>query len=78
MGAGQVGKDQKAQAFLATLDKDPEIGAMVDATRFLPPHPPYPSPPSPFVPFHNVRAPRAPSVCGSMRAWPLARLPTPQ
>jgi len=30
----QVGKDQKAQAFLGTLDKHPEIGAMVDATSY--------------------------------------------
>ena len=30
----QVGKDQKAQAFLATLDKDPQVGKMVDATSY--------------------------------------------
>jgi len=30
----QVGKDQKAQAFLATLDKDPMVGKMVDATSY--------------------------------------------
>ena len=30
----QVGKDQKAQAFLATLDKDPVVGKMVDATSY--------------------------------------------
>jgi hypothetical protein len=30
----QVGKDQKAQAFLGTLDRDPEIGKMVDATSY--------------------------------------------
>ncbi|KAK9802942.1 hypothetical protein WJX72_002270 [[Myrmecia] bisecta] len=30
----QVGKDQKAQAFLGSLDNDPEIGKMVDATSY--------------------------------------------
>lgn len=28
----QVGKDQGAQRFLATLDKDPQVGKMIDAT----------------------------------------------
>ena len=32
--AAQVGKDQSAQAFLATLDKDPVVGKMVDATSY--------------------------------------------
>ncbi|KAL3161824.1 hypothetical protein ABBQ38_008914 [Trebouxia sp. C0009 RCD-2024] len=31
----QVGKDTKAQAFLGTLDNDPEIGAMIDATSYF-------------------------------------------
>ncbi len=30
----QVGKDQKAQAFLATLDNDPTIGSNVDCTSY--------------------------------------------
>jgi hypothetical protein len=30
----QVGKDQKAQQFLGTLDRDPAIGKMVDATSY--------------------------------------------
>lgn len=30
----QVGKDQGAQRFLATLDKDPEVGKMIDATSY--------------------------------------------
>ena len=30
----QVGKDQRAQAFLATLDNDPVVGKMVDATSY--------------------------------------------
>lgn len=30
----QVGKDQAAQAFLAQLDKDPEVGRMIDATSY--------------------------------------------
>jgi len=30
----QVGKDQKAQAFLAQLDNDPELGRMIDATSY--------------------------------------------
>ena len=30
----QVGKDQNAQAFLGTLDNDPTIGGMVDATSY--------------------------------------------
>ena len=32
MQIGQVGKDQKAQRFLAGVDNDPVIGAMVDTT----------------------------------------------
>lgn len=32
--AAQVGKDQSAQKFLATLDKDPVVGKMVDATSY--------------------------------------------
>lgn len=30
----QVGTDTRAQAFLAQLDNDPEIGRMVDATSY--------------------------------------------
>ncbi|DBA80735.1 hypothetical protein WJX77_004806 [Trebouxia sp. C0004] len=30
----QVGKDQAAQAFLGQLDKDPEVGRMIDATSY--------------------------------------------
>lgn len=30
----QVGKDQGAQRFLATLDKDPEVGKIIDATSY--------------------------------------------
>ncbi|KAK9802946.1 hypothetical protein WJX72_005363 [[Myrmecia] bisecta] len=30
----QVGRDQQAQAFLAKLDNDPTVGAMVDATSY--------------------------------------------
>ncbi|KAK9804277.1 hypothetical protein WJX72_004387 [[Myrmecia] bisecta] len=30
----QVGRDQDAQAFLARLDNDPEVGGMVDATSY--------------------------------------------
>ena len=30
----QVGKDQSAQAFLGQLDKDPEVGKMIDATSY--------------------------------------------
>ena len=30
----QVGTDTRAQAFLAQLDNDPEIGNMVDATSY--------------------------------------------
>ena len=30
----QVGKDQRAQAFLATLDTDPTIGSNVDCTSY--------------------------------------------
>ena len=30
----QVGKDQAAQAFLAQLDKHPEVGKMIDATSY--------------------------------------------
>lgn len=30
----QVGKDQGAQRFLATLDKDPEVGKNIDATSY--------------------------------------------
>jgi hypothetical protein len=30
----QVGKDQKAQQFLATIDKDPSVGKMVDCTSY--------------------------------------------
>ncbi|KAK9804310.1 hypothetical protein WJX72_006229 [[Myrmecia] bisecta] len=30
----QVGKDQKAQAFLGSLDNDPEIGKIIDATSY--------------------------------------------
>ena len=29
-----MGKDQSAQKFLATLDKDPVVGKMVDATSY--------------------------------------------
>ncbi len=34
MPALQVGKDQKAQAFLATLDNDPTVGSNVDCTSY--------------------------------------------
>ena len=30
----QVGKDQRAQAFLGMLDNDPVVGKMVDATSY--------------------------------------------
>ena len=34
VSALQVGKDQKAQAFLATLDNDPTVGKNVDCTSY--------------------------------------------